>query len=398
MMYKIGDGIISPLGATTEDNYLAVRSGLTGIRQFPAGFRDLKEPILASLISPVELEELATPYCGATTHMMSRYRQAMAAVFESAVTNTVPEFYYNELIQSRKVALVFCTTKGDVDSFRELSDKVVRPRLFPWYTPQHMMDELKLNGKPFVILNSTLAGMQALMMANRLLCPGSPYDFVVIIGVELVSPFTLFLLKQAGLVGEKMVHPFCMSCDSTNPGESAVCAIFVREERFLKDRPHLNMPSAIKFKAGAVTTEPCGIEHCEQNMQGEALKRAIQKVMVHENARNLSFINMHGVGMKVFDNLSSLAIENAGLRKVPVNCFEGNFGHSSGSTSLLDSMLAAKSLERREILPTLGYEEHGVDGRIQVVSSVQPSVKNSFLAISSGFGGVNAAVLFSKEK
>jgi chorismate synthase len=63
MMYKIGDGIISPLGATTEDNYLAVRSGLTGIRQFPAGFRDLKEPILASLISPVELEELATPYC-----------------------------------------------------------------------------------------------------------------------------------------------------------------------------------------------------------------------------------------------------------------------------------------------------------------------------------------------
>ena len=86
------------------------------------------------------------------------------------------------------------------------------------------------------------------------------------------------------------------------------------------------------------------------------------------------------------------------LRKVPVNCFEGNFGHSSGSTSLLDSMLAAKSLERREILPTLGYEEHGVDGRIQVVSSVQPSVKNSFLAISSGFGGVNAAVLFSKEK
>ena len=83
---------------------------------------------------------------------------------------------------------------------------------------------------------------------------------------------------------------------------------------------------------------------------------------------------------------------------MPVNCFEANFGHSSGSTSLLDSLLCAKSLEKREVLPTLGYKEHGVEGQIQVVTSVKPSVKNSFIAVSSGFSGVNAAVLFSREK
>lgn len=128
------------------------------------------------------------------------------------------------------------------------------------------------------------------------------------------------------------------------------------------------------------------------------MQRAIRKVLSHESTRNLSFINMHGVGKRVFDNMTSVAIDKAGLRRVPVNCFEANFGHSSGSTSLLDSILAAKSLERKEILPTLGYDAHKVDGRIQVVSSVKPSAKNSFMAVSSGFGGVNAAVLFSREK
>ena len=65
MMYKIGDGIISPLGSTTEENFQAVKAGYSGIRQFPAGFRGLSHPILAALISPRDLENLAAPYAGA---------------------------------------------------------------------------------------------------------------------------------------------------------------------------------------------------------------------------------------------------------------------------------------------------------------------------------------------
>ena len=64
-------------------------------------------------------------------------------------------------------------------------------------------------------------------------------------------------------------------------GESAACAIFVREERFLKDRPLLKMQEAIKFKAGVVTTEPCGIfnelqyiSQEEQQTHAEAKARA----------------------------------------------------------------------------------------------------------------------------
>ena len=396
MMYKIGDGIISPLGSTTEENFQAVKEGYSGIRKFPAGFRELSNPILAALISPRELESLAAPYAGARTHMMSRYHQAMSAVFESAVSNSLPEIYRNEIFQSSRVAFIFCTTKGDVDSFRELSDQTLNPRLYPWHVSQQMMNELNLHGKPYVVMNSAMAGMQAQIVANRLLCKGSPYDFAVIIGVELISMFTVFLLSQAGLVSDKPVRPFDEEGDGTNPGESASCAIFVSEVRFQKDKKHLNMPCFIKFKEGAVMTDPCNGGSFDT--KGQALLRVIQKVMIRENARNLSFINAHGLGLTVIDNITSIAIEDAGLRRVPVNCFEGSFGHSSGSTSLMNSILGAKSLEEGIILPTLGYRTHGVDGRIQIVTTVKTSNKNSFLNVSTGFGGVNAATLYTKEK
>ncbi len=64
----------------------------------------------------------------------------------------------------------------------------------------------------------------------------------------------------------------------------------------------------------------------------------------------------------------------------------------------MNSILGAKSLEEGIILPTLGYRTHGVDGRIQIVTTVKTSNKNSFLNVSTGFGGVNAATLYTKEK
>ncbi len=396
MMYKIGDGIISPLGATTEENYQAVKSGYSGIRQFQAGFRGMTDPIKAALLSPRDLEALAAPYCGARTHAMSRYRQAMSAVFESAVSNTVPDQYRNEILSSRRVAFVFCTTKGDVDSYRELTDHTTRPRLYPWHVPQRMMDELKLPGKPYVVMNSSLSGLQAQIVANRLLCKDSPYDFAVVIGVELLSMFTIHLLRSAGLVSEHFVRPFDNSYDGSNPGESASCAIYMSEERYFKDKKDLHLPAVIKFVRGVVTNDPCYAKRPQP--EGKAIQRAINTVMQEEYVRNLSFINVHGVGLKSYDKMVMTAIEKSGLRKVPMNCFEGNFGHSSGSTSLMNSVLGAKSLENEEILPTLGYQKKEVPGKMNVVTEVQRCRKNSFLNISMGFGGVNAVALYTKER
>jgi len=396
MMYKIGDGIISPLGATTEENYQAVKAGYSGIRQFQAGFRGMPEPIKAALLSPRDLEALAAPYCGARTHAMSRYRQAMSAVFESAVSNTVPNQYRNDILSSRRVAFVFCTTKGDVDSYRELTDHTTRPRLYPWHVAQRMMDELKLPGKPYVVMNSSLSGLQAQIVANRLLCKGSPYDFAVVIGVELISMFTITLLRNAGLVSEHFVRPFDNTYDGTNPGESASCAIYMSEERYRKDRKDLHLPAVIKFVRGVVTNDPCYAK--KPHPEGKALQRALHTVMEEAYVRNLSFINVHGVGLKSYDQMVLTVLEKSGLHKVPMNCFEGNFGHSSGSTSLMNSVLGAKSLENEEILPTLGYQRKDAPGKIHIVTQVESCRKNSFLNVSMGFGGVNALALFTKER
>jgi 3-oxoacyl-(acyl-carrier-protein) synthase len=55
-------------------------------------------------------------------------------------------------------------------------------------------------------------------------------------------------------------------------------------------------------------------------------------------------------------------------------------------------------LEEGVILPTLGHTNLGTKSRIQVVTSIKKSGKNSFLNVSAGLGGVNAVTLYTKEK
>ena len=50
MVYKLADNIISPLGATTEMNYQAVKSGISSLRRYDHLW-GIPEPFTASLFS-----------------------------------------------------------------------------------------------------------------------------------------------------------------------------------------------------------------------------------------------------------------------------------------------------------------------------------------------------------
>ena len=50
MAYIIADNIISPLGETSEDNYLSVKSGRSGIRAYEPGTCNIPEGFNASLL------------------------------------------------------------------------------------------------------------------------------------------------------------------------------------------------------------------------------------------------------------------------------------------------------------------------------------------------------------
>ena len=57
MAYVLADNIISPLGETSEENYLAVKAGKSGIRAYAKGSHGIPDGFVASLMS-LDFEEL----------------------------------------------------------------------------------------------------------------------------------------------------------------------------------------------------------------------------------------------------------------------------------------------------------------------------------------------------
>jgi 3-oxoacyl-[acyl-carrier-protein] synthase-1 len=95
--------------------------------------------------------------------------------------------------------------------------------------------------------------------------------------------------------------------------------------------------------------------------------------------------------------MESLAIHDAGLTEVPVNSFKGAFGHTLGAAGVIESVLAVESMKRNRLLPSTGYETGGVTYPINVIKSPADARLMHVLKTASGFGGCNAAVVFSKR-
>ena len=87
-----------------------------------------------------------------------------------------------------------------------------------------------------------------------------------------------------------------------------------------------------------------------------------------------------------------------GDRIPPCVSFKGALGHTSGAGSLLETVLAARCLQRRRMPPTAGFEQLGVDEQVPVAAVPQDILSPDVLCLSAGFGGVNAAAVLSEAQ
>ena len=96
--------------------------------------------------------------------------------------------------------------------------------------------------------------------------------------------------------------------------------------------------------------------------------------------------------------MDAIAITRAGLQNVPVNTLKGYFGHTLGGAGVLESIISTRSLKDRTILKTHGFEAMGVSHPLQIVTQTQPTTRNRCINMLSGFGGCNAALLYTLVK
>jgi 3-oxoacyl-[acyl-carrier-protein] synthase I len=97
------------------------------------------------------------------------------------------------------------------------------------------------------------------------------------------------------------------------------------------------------------------------------------------------------------DEMETKAFHHAKVSDLPVHSLKGYFGHTLGAAGLVEVIMSLHSLKNNTLIPSKGYESHGVSLPLNVIRKAEKKELSAFLKTASGFGGCNAAIVIGKS-
>lgn len=356
MAYIIADNIISPLGETSEENYLSVKSGRSGIRAYEPGTCNIPEGFNASLLFE-DFETLALKSA------------------QKAIGNVQLE------LKGKRTAFILSSTKGNIEENISLADSA-----------QRIASQLGIDSKPIVVCNACISGLSALILGNRLIDSGL-YDAAIVCGCDTPRQFILSGFQSLKALSPEPCRPFDMERMGLNLGEAAATLIlsknpiqenswrmgdgFIRNDAF-----HISTPS--KTADGLYLSLQRTLESFTKEISSTCKQIDLKE--------HLAFINAHGTATLFNDQMESVAIGRAGLSDLPANAYKSFWGHTMGAAGILETIISMKAIDDDTILGTRGFSELGVSGKMNICAENRPTDKKGFIKMLSGFGGCNATI------
>ena len=379
-VFVVSDNILSPLGWTTNENLTRLKRSVSGIRWHNDAALS-PEPFYAALFNTALDRYLADLLPAAAD--LTRFEEILVASIRQALEGCTVDPADPETI------LIISSTKGNIPLLEvtkpgsELKDKI---SLFS--SAEKVAGYFHFANRPLVVSNACISGSLGIITGMRLIRSGR-YKHAVVAGADLISKFVLSGFQSFQAVSPEPCRPFDKNRTGISLGEAAATMILSRKCEGL---PY----PLIKVMDGLTGNDANHISGPSRT--GSELSYIIQKVLqnVSVSASEIGFISAHGTATQYNDEMEAKAIDLAGMDSVPVNSLKGYYGHTLGAAGLVESIISVASMKEDMVLPTLGFREHGVTKPIHVNSSLLQKPLKYCLKTASGFGGCNAAVLFSK--
>lgn len=381
MIYSIGDAIISPLAWTSIDNFNAIMRGESRLQYYENLF-GLPEPCFVSLIDPQAIDDRFALLPSRTEEHYTKVEKmsilAAAQAIEQAHIDAARE----------DVLFVVSTTKGNVDL---LGENPYEPqRVYLWRTAQLIADYFGNPNTPMVVSNACISGCAAQLAAINQLRFGT-YNYAVVVGAETLSKFVISGFQSFKALSKERCKPFDANRVGLNLGEAAAAMVYTigEDDATLPD-------GTLLFQNGAISNDSNHISGPSRTAEG--LLRAINKSIANFDTNRIAFLNAHGTATPYNDDMESIGVNRAGLQHIPVNSLKGYFGHTLGAAGVLETILSAHALRNRCVLKSNGTEQPGTVNDVQVPMQTQEVQGDAFMKLISGFGGSNAAMLFTLQQ
>jgi len=289
-------------------------------------------------------------------------------------------------IKSPDTGIVLCTTKGNINLIAEGNRSFKEDRIYLWKSAEGIGSFFKNPNRPLVISNACISGILGMIAGHRMLKSGT-YKNVVVVGADVVSAFVVSGFQSFKSLSNGICKPFDINRDGLNLGEGAAAVVMSAERKNLTD---------FRMAGGASTNDANHISGPSRT--GEGLFRAIDSSFFQAgmNAEQIDVISAHGTGTPYNDEMEARALTLAGLSQVPVNSLKGYFGHTLGAAGLIETAILLESMRRGVLPATKGFNSLGVSVDLNVSGENIIGDFNNGLKTGSGFGGCNAAAIFTK--
>ncbi|OMP80419.1 beta-ketoacyl synthase [[Flexibacter] sp. ATCC 35208] len=364
-VYVAADNIFSPLGSTTAENFAQVCNGQSGIRlhddpAFSPG------PFHAAMFAPRELKM--------TAH--TRFEQMLIRSVQQVLDQT------NIDINDGRTAFIVSTTKGNIELLEEQENPVMA-EMELFHTARKVATHFGYTADPIVVSNACISGLLAILTARRLILSGR-YDQAIVTGADVLTKFVLSGFQSFQAVSPEACRPFDAARKGVTLGEGAATVLLTVREM------------GIRVGAGAVTNDANHISGPSRT--GAELSYAMLQALKGTGLTpsDIGFVSAHGTATMYNDEMESKALHLAGLLETPVNSLKGYYGHTLGAAGLIEAIIGMQALQQDTVIPTLGFETLGVSQPVLVSNQITHKPMQHFLKTVSGFGGCNAAMVFSK--
>ncbi len=372
-VFMVADNIYSPVAPTAAGNFEQVIKNISGI-QLHENTALSPHPFYASLF-PTQQQLPEDPV------VFTKFEQLLIASITDALNHTQIKTTGSETV------LIISSTKGNISLLEtEPHHPLLNNRISLHCSAKKIAGHFGFAHPPVVTSNACISGLLGILIGKRLIESGQ-YKNAVVAGADVISRFVLSGFQSFQAISPEPCQPFDANRKGITLGEGAATVILSSQKEH-KDN--------VRVMAGSVSNDANHIS--APSRTGKELAHIITRSL-HEAGllpNNIGMVSAHGTATLYNDEMEAKAISLAGLGQVPVNSLKGYFGHTLGAAGLIESIISVRALQQNTLLPTRGFETLGVEANLSVSRTLQYTEMESCLKTASGFGGCNAAMIFSK--
>lgn len=284
-----------------------------------------------------------------------------------------------DIKKNKRIGLVIATSLGNVD------DKE-RNRLYE--VSSYLIEKYAFVGQEYCVTNTCVSGVSALYIAELLL-KSSTVDVCIVVAVDVISEFIYNGLNSISAMSSiGTLKPFSENRDGIVLGEGVGVVVLNYYE---------SMSSDIHIIGCQLTNDAFHLLSPDPNADGMTM--AITKLLdkKHISAKDIDCVMCCGTGTTYNDAMQAKAMSRVwGNKDNYITSIKPYVGHTLGASGIIE-LISTIFMMRNNVVYPIGckYKSDCLPDSSMIFEKMEKPL-NKVVILSSGFSGINGAVLLGK--